>query len=62
MAKYIYDWVTGTFQCVMTLAWYGDLKFFSRDGVQVSTHLWAIVFLSWDSISLNTFSRYLQTG
>lgn len=31
----------------MTLAWYGHLKFFSKDGNHASTPLWTIILLSW---------------
>lgn len=31
----------------MTLAWYGHLKFFNKDGGHSSTPLWTIILLSW---------------
>ena len=31
----------------MTLAWYGHLKFFSKEGGHASTPLWTIILLSW---------------
>ena len=31
----------------MTLAWYGHLKFFSKNGGHSSTPLWTIILLSW---------------
>jgi len=31
----------------MTLAWYGHLKFFSKDSNHAATPLWMIILLSW---------------
>lgn len=31
----------------MTMAWYGHLKFFSKQGTHATTPLWAIILLSW---------------
>ncbi|SEJ39340.1 hypothetical protein SAMN04487995_4439 [Dyadobacter koreensis] len=31
----------------MTLAWYGHLKFFNKEGGHASTPLWMIILLSW---------------
>jgi uncharacterized protein (DUF486 family) len=31
----------------MTLAWYGHLKFFAKEGVHSTTPIWMIVLLSW---------------
>lgn len=48
MMKYIYTiGLLILSNAFMTLAWYGHLKFFNKDGAHGSTPLWAIILLSW---------------
>ncbi|GAC1592168.1 MAG: hypothetical protein NVS3B8_05830 [Chitinophagaceae bacterium] len=44
----------------MTMAWYGHLKFFGKNGHQAA--LWVIVLISWGLPFLNIVYWYLPTG